>query len=335
MRVPIPLQTVYAELLERLMLEEIAHEFPSFGGFAHKTVKGKRYIYWQGQSGGVRKQKFVGPDEPATWARIERAKQIKQSDDERARLVDALASAGFPVAPAAGGRILNALARAGTFRRGGCLIGTWSFLAYGPMLGEILPAGLAQTQDLDILQIELASDEVPVNLPSVLKEVDRTFTAMTSLMDDAPPYAFRNAEGYRVEFMTVQSRKAARKPVLIANLGVGAMPLPFLEYLLESPVDAAALFRSGVLIKVPAPERFALHKLIVAERRGASSTPAKKQKDIAQAQTLLTVLIEERPRLVRQAWRDLLRRGPAWSRNARASLKRLDDATQRFLNAAN
>jgi hypothetical protein len=333
MRVPIPLQTVYAELVERTVIGELGHEFPTYGGFAHKTVKGKRYIYWQGQHGGVRKQKFVGPDEPETWERIERAKAAKASDDERARLVDALTSAGFPAVPASGGKILQALAQAGAFRRGGTLIGTWAYVCYGPMLGAILPAGLAQTQDLDILQIELAADEAPVDLVKALKDADRSFKPLTSLLDDAPPYAFRNADNYRVEFVTVQSRKAGRTPVLLRNLGVGAMPLPFTEYLLNATVDAVALYRAGVLVKVPSPERFALHKLIVAQRRDASATPAKMHKDIAQADALLEVLIEERPQAVRRAWRDLIKRGPAWRRNATASRNGLDEATQKFLRA--
>jgi hypothetical protein len=334
MRVPIPLQTVYAELVERAQLADLTREFPPYGGFAQKTVKGKRYIYWQGQIDGMRKQKFVGPDNSQTWARIELAKKAKASDEERARLVEALTSAGFPGIPAAGGRILRALAGAGAFRRGGTLIGTWAYMTYGPMLGTLLPAGLAQTQDLDILQLELASDEPPVDLVAALKEVDPSFIGLTSLLDNAPPYAFRNADAYRVEFVTVQGRRAGRKPVLIANLGVGAMPLPFLEYLIEGTMDAVALFRSGVLVRVPAPERFALHKLIVAERRGVSSTPAKKYKDIAQAEALLTVMIEERPQAVRHAWRDAVRRGAKWRRNIRASLKHLDDPTQAFLLAS-
>ena len=90
MRVPIPLQTVYAELVEQAAVRDIDRDFPAYGGFAHKTVKGKRYVYWQGQVHGVRRQKFVGPDEPATWARIDRAKRVSEADDTRTRMVDAL-----------------------------------------------------------------------------------------------------------------------------------------------------------------------------------------------------------------------------------------------------
>lgn len=333
MRVPIPLQTVYAELLEQAAVQEIDREFPAYGGFTQKTVKGKRYVYWQGQVGGVRRQKFVGANEPSTWARIDRAKQLSQADDTRARLVEALANAGFPRVPAAGGGILRALVDVGVFRRGGTLVGTWAYLAYGPMLGAILPAGLGQTQDLDILQIEVATEEAPADLPGALRDVDATFEPSFSRAHDGPPYALHNADGYRVEFVTIQSRKAQRAPVMIPNLGIGALPLPFLEYLLDDTVDAVLLFRSGLLVKVPSPERFALHKLIVAQRRGATATAAKKRKDIAQAQSLLSVLIDERPGELRRAWRDLMRRGPAWRRDANASVALLDDATQVFLKS--
>lgn len=330
MRVPIPLQTVYAELVEQAATHEIDREFPAYGGFAQKTVKGKRYIYWQGQVGGVRRQKFVGPDEPATWDRIARAKRLSASDDTRARLVDALVNAGFPRIPATGGKILRALVAAGVFRHGGILVGTWAYLAYGPMLGVILPAGLGQTQDLDVLEIEVAHDEKPPDLLAALREVDVTFEPSFTRAHPGPPYAFHNDEGYRVEFVTIQSRKAHRAPILIPGLGFGALPLPFLEFLLEAPANSVLLFRSGLSTRVPSPERFALHKLIVAQRRTTVAT-AKKRKDIAQAQSLLSVLMEDRPSELKRALRDATSRGPSWRRALNASIPSLDAALQDFL----
>ena len=213
------------------------------------------------------------------------------------------------------------------------MIDTWAYSAYGPMLGVILPVGLAQTQDLDILQVEVALEEPATDLWGALREVDPTFEPSFSRTNDGPPYAFHNADAYRVEFLTAQSRKAQRDPVPIPGAGIGALPMPFLEYLRDATVDAVLLFRSGVLLKVPKPERFALHKLIVAQRRSGGATPAKKQKDLAQAQSLLSVLIEERPGEVRAALSDLLREGLAWCRDATAAIRRLDERTQAFLNA--
>src|SRR3546814_1613351 len=73
---------------------------------------------------------------------------------------------------------------------------------------------------------------------------------------------------------------------------------------------------------LPLPERYACHKLIVAQRRSADRRD-KAAKDLAQAEALLTILLEDRPDDVADAWADLLARGPAWRHAALASHRRL------------
>jgi len=51
--------------------------------------------------------------------------------------------------------------------------------------------------------------------------------------------------------------------------------------------------RSGVLVNVPQPVRYAIHKLIVATRR-IPSAAAKARKDIEQAAALIRVLAKDR-----------------------------------------
>ncbi len=68
----------------------------------------------------------------------------------------------------------------------------------------------------------------------------------------------------------------------------------FLEYLLEDSQGAAVPFRSGVLVNVPDPARFAVHKLVVSQRRPVAQQ-VKAKKDIQQANELLDVLLEDRP----------------------------------------
>lgn len=53
-------------------------------------------------------------------------------------------------------------------------------------------------------------------------------------------------------------------------------------------------FRAGVLINVPNPARFALHKLVVSCHRPAAQH-AKVGKDIQQASELLSGLLDDRP----------------------------------------
>jgi hypothetical protein len=61
---------------------------------------------------------------------------------------------------------------------------------------------------------------------------------------------------------------------------------------------------------VPAPARYAIHKLIVSRRRSAGL--AKSDKDLQQADALLAVLGQKRPEELRLAWIEAYGRGPSW-----------------------
>jgi len=75
-------------------------------------------------------------------------------------------------------------------------------------------------------------------------------------------------------------------------------------------MPVAALIGSGVRVIVPQPIRFALHKLIIAQRR--KTQEAKSQKDIAQACELLDVLRSNDPDAVADAIDEARERGPTW-----------------------
>src|SRR3546814_17695344 len=89
-----------------------------------------------------------------------------------------------------------------------------------------------------------------------------------------------------------------------------------MEYLLQDVQQAAVLSAAGsVLVNVPHPARYALHKLIVAGQRPASRI-AKSNKDVQQPAALLSVLGEQARWQVDEAWRDLVARGPGWRTRA-------------------
>ncbi len=67
------------------------------------------------------------------------------------------------------------------------------------------------------------------------------------------------------------------------------------------------LRQSGILVEVPTPARFALHKLWVARQRPAAQQ-VRATKDRQQAEALLDVLIDERPEDLRAAWGALAER---------------------------
>jgi hypothetical protein len=85
---------------------------------------------------------------------------------------------------------------------------------------------------------------------------------------------------------------------------------------------------AGIPINVPAPERFALHKLLVSRLRIATSqSQAKAAKDIRQAGELITVLATHRPYELRDIWSEMMARGPKWRQLAKEATGLLDQAT--------
>lgn len=73
-----------------------------------------------------------------------------------------------------------------------------------------------------------------------------------------------------------------------------AIGLPYLSYLLEESQQTALLAREGACtVRVPLPERFAVHKLIVSQLRAGRT--AKTDKDLHQACVLAAVLGDLHP----------------------------------------
>lgn len=132
--------------------------------------------------------------------------------------------------------------------------------------------------------------------------------------------------GTLVEFlMPAEKDEGVRK---LPALGVSAQALRHLGYLLEDPIPAASLYRSGVLVKIPRPERFAIHKLIVAERRKHGPDALKTRKDRAQADFLISVLAETRPDELKDAVDNAMSRGPKWRSRIDASLQKLPQSAE-------
>ncbi len=106
---------------------------------------------------------------------------------------------------------------------------------------------------------------------------------------------------------------------------MNAQGLNDLNFLIAEPIHAAAIYRSGVLVQVPRPERYAIHKLIIADRRREGSGSLKAAKDREQAAFLIAALAEDRPDDLREAYAAALEVGPRWREHIARSLKRMND----------
>src|SRR5271168_52508 len=83
-------QTTYAELLERCAAAAFGESFPDDGTFTSKTIKGRRYWYFQTASAEGRSQQYVGPESPVLLERIAQHKQARDHERERRALVSTL-----------------------------------------------------------------------------------------------------------------------------------------------------------------------------------------------------------------------------------------------------
>lgn len=144
----------------------------------------------------------------------------------------------------------------------------------------------------------------------VLRQVDPTFRAIPTTHGHRYVSSYEAARGLRVEFLTPNIGPDSDRPRTLPALRTDAQPLRFLDFLIHDPVPAVLLYDAGIHVMVPAPERYALHKLIVAQRRQDISP--KRHKDIEQAEALLDVLASRRPYDVRAAWGEAWGRGKKW-----------------------
>jgi hypothetical protein len=312
---PLMVQTTYAELLDRARSDAFAEAFPADGAFTAKTVRGRRYWYFQAGSAEGRRQKYVGPETPELLDEIARQKSARAYQRDRRGLVATLTRVGNLPAPVpAIGALVAALAEAGVFRLRGVLVGTVAYQTYPALLGCRLPATTLHTQDVDVAQFEdvsAAVGDVTRPMPEVLRSVDASFRPVPTMHGQLVT-SYAASSGLRVDFLTPNRGRDSEEPRSLPALGTDAQPLRFLDFLIRDPEPAVLLHGMGVLVSVPAPQRFALHKLIVARRRRGDN--AKRDKDAFQAQALLNVLFDRRPHELLDAWREAFGRGKTWQR---------------------
>ena len=319
------MQTNYAELLERCATAAFAESFPQDGAFTKKTVKGRRYWYFQSSKEGRRTQKYVGPETPELLARIQHHHEVRDDERERRALVATLVrSFRLPRPNAEIGTTIEALAKAGVFRLRGVLVGTVAYQTYPAMLGAPLPSASLQTGDIDIAQFEDVSVAVTDRTRlaiDVLREVNPTFRPIATIHKNHVT-SYKANNGLRVEFLTPNKGPDTDTPKSLPALQTDAQPLRFLDFLIHEPEQAVILHGAGALVLVPPPQRFAVHKLIISRRRNSASI--KRDKDIQQAEALLRILCDRRPYELGEVWNEAFNRGHKWTQALTEGMTEID-----------
>ena len=317
----------YSDLLRSLNDERVAD---LRGTPSRELRRGRHYWYDTYRVGNSVHKRYIGEDTPELAEALARHSDLAAQAGDRAvrrtRLVRLLRAEGVTQLDGGTGSLLSALAKVGTFRLGGTLVGTQAFRLYEAELGIRLGTdAAAQTDDIDIAQFERLSlaldDTVETSLMETFKALD--FAPVPSLKKSAVWRWKQTRSNTLVEFLT-PSFRAEEDIRPLPALGVSAQSLHYLNYLIAEPIKAVALYRSGVLVQIPRPERYAVHKLIVADRRQGTDR-LKAVKDRGQAAFLIGVLAEDRPEDLLDALSDARGRGPRWGQRIDASLSRMPD----------
>lgn len=325
--------TLYAELAERLRALDAARSLSSLrGGFARKQVKGGDYWYFRTSEGPAgQREYFIGPAGPETSAVMDAYAAgragAEAAEEGIARLCAMLRQGGAMTIDAASAKVVAGLASAGVFRLGATLVGTHAYVALGNMLGVRWTSSM-RTQDIDLAAgraLEVAVPQAETDLPAALESLNMGFLPIPGLDPKRPQTSFKvRGHSLRVDLLTPATGSRTGRPVYIPRLKAAAQPLELLDYLLEKPLPVPMLNGGATLVNVPDPGRFALHKLLVAERRPAVER-AKSRKDLQQAAELLEVLVEDRRGDIDLAARALRKRSPRLAVAARRQAALLPD----------
>jgi hypothetical protein len=299
----------------------------------------KTYWYDSYRVGTDVRKTYIGEDTPELRTRLNRIAELaaarQENQHHRARLIRILRAEGFSGVDAGTGSLFYAMQKAGVFRLGGTIVGTQAFRLYEGDLGIRYPFDqTAQTNDIDIASFERLSialdDIVSEPLQRVLGEF--SFEAVPSLDHDKVCRWRQTRSELLIEFLT-PSFEAAEGLKPLKALGVHAQSLHYLNYLIAEPIQVAVPYRSGVLVQIPRPERFAIHKLIVADRRKDGPDSLKAAKDRTQAAFLIDILAEDRPDDLAEAYEDAASRGPRWRERIAATLARMPQLRSRLVEA--
>ena len=290
-------QTAYSSLLQKL--ESSRFVLLNNVSFVHKIVHEKKYWYCQYTDiSGSRKQRYVGADGEATQAIINQTSATLNANTtiltDRKRLVAMIAAGGGNMEKGRPARIIEKLADAGVFDAGGMLIGSYAFSCYGNMLGVIFDDAMRRTEDMDVAYDRSIEIGFVRDVRNDISDAAPEMTEPKQINPWVPPYEMTAPDGFKIEFLTSRRNPSDKSPIPIERFGVNAQPLEFLDYLIKGCVEAVVLYGAGILVNVPNPAKFAIHKLAVSQLRQAAN-PEKMRKDLMQAEAIIAYLIDQNP----------------------------------------
>jgi hypothetical protein len=323
-------QTAYAQFQDAALAEYVSRSVAQLhGSFSRKPVNGRDYWYFSFREGARVRQIYVGVDEPRIRALVQRKTGEPGDSAQVETLARAYVAHGGTTLLPKHLRVIARLTDFGFFRIGGVLVGTHAFAGYANMLG-VKWLGGERTQDVDLAipgkNVSIALPNPPtVDLHDALASFEAGFIPTHTYAGGAgATYRLKGDPDFQIDFLTTRGR-AGDQPVPIEALAISAQPLKFLDYLVQAPTQTAMLDRAGryAVTSVPAPARYAVHKLIVYGERDVRYR-TKANKDLEQAAALFQYFSANDPRSLGDAWQEAMERGPGWRQRLKAGLVALE-----------
>jgi len=227
--------------------------------------------------------------------RIDEARQLQGS-------VRLLAREGYSTLEPKPLAALATLCRHDIFEAGGVLVGTRAFEVIVNRLG--IRVAVFATEDVDLARPrKLTLAKPPAGgMLEILRESGIDFVDVPAFAHGAPATSFKERGRSRFTFdLLVPASGEHIETLPVPELDAYATGLPYLRYLLTETQMGAAVSSHGVVsVRVPVAERFAVHKLIVAQLR--VGRPEKSLKDLRQAAVLIAALGELFPGAIEEAY---------------------------------
>jgi len=300
--------------------------------FKFKTINNKRYWYLYISIGSTRREHYLGEETTELLDRIDDEKTAWESNTDdselRQRLVNMLIGGGMATISKDEGKVISLLERNGVFLAGAALIGTMAFKAYANML-NVSWASAAGTQDIDVAAenhyaLALPRPRSQINLGQLILDSGMGFINVPALNRKQPSTSFKiRGRDFIVDVLAPMKGRETNRPVYLTDFGTYASPLRDLDYLLQDLQPAVLLYAHGIMINVPAPGRFAIHKCVISQKRPAAFA-AKALKDQKQAEQVFGVLLENRPADITLAYDAARIQGESFVRNFEVGLRMLD-----------
>lgn len=249
-----------------------------------------------------RQETYLGKsDDPDVVTRVTALRERIEVANAMVAKVRLLSRAGFATVDRKAYYTLASLHNHGLFRAGALLIGSH---AYGALLNALgVRAVPYATEDVDIARREALVLPGVTAFLEMLRATGIEFFEVPSLNCRTPATSFAEPGGARLRVdLLVPSARGDYPTIPVPELKAHAKGLPYLAYLLGASQEVPVLSSHGaVMVRVPVPERYAIHKLIVSQLR--TKTSSKPEKDLRQAATLIEALVERFPGAVEDALR--------------------------------